>query len=93
MMDVGELKHRILLETISRSQNSVGQLVEVWTAVGSLWAKMEDATGSEGERDDIVSAAQKTDFTIRFRALNATDFRLVYNTQVFDIEDIKGRRV
>jgi head-tail adaptor len=89
MMDVGELKHRILLETISRSQNSVGQLVEVWTAVGSLWAKMEDATGSEGERDDIVSAAQKTDFTIRFRALNATDFRLVYNTQVFDIEDVK----
>jgi head-tail adaptor len=89
MMDAGELKHRILLETIARSQNTVGQLVEVWTAVGSLWAKMEDATGSEGERDDIISAVLKSDFTIRFRALNATDFRFVYNTQVFDIEFIK----
>tara|TARA_R110000851_G_scaffold321940_1_gene487663 strand:- start:860 stop:1180 length:321 start_codon:yes stop_codon:yes gene_type:complete len=88
-MEVGQLKHRLIIQTVSRVQNSVGQLIETWTDSVTVWTKKEDGSGTEGERNDIVSNAQKSEFTIRYRTINATDYRLSFNSQIYDIEGVE----
>lgn len=88
-MEIGDCKHRVLIQTVSRSQNNTGQLVETWSNVGTVWAKKEDAAGIEGEQKQIVSNSQKSDFTIRYRTIDAVNYRLSFNSQLYDIEGVE----
>lgn len=82
------MKHRVIIQTVSRQQNSVGQLVETWSDLTTVWTKREDGGGSESEKSDIVTATQRTNFVIRFRSIDATDYRLNFDGKLYDIEAV-----
>jgi SPP1 family predicted phage head-tail adaptor len=87
-MDVGELKHRISVEAVTMEQDAVGQLVETWTEQTKVWAKREDGGGTEGEKSDIVTTTQRTNFIIRFRTIDAVTNRIQFQSKIYDIEAV-----
>lgn len=87
-MAIGDLKHRVTIQTVSREQNNVGQLVETWIDSVTVWTKKEDGGGTEAEKSDIVTATQRTNFVIRFRSIDATGYRLKFNGLLYDIEAV-----
>lgn len=87
-MAIGDLKHRVTIQTVAREQNSVGQLVETWSDLTTVWTKKEDGGGTEAEKSDIVTATQRTNFYVRFRAIDATGYRLKFNGLLYDIEAV-----
>lgn len=62
--------------------------METWSDLTTVWAKREDGGGSESEKSDIVTATQRTNFVIRYRSIDATNYRLKFNGLLYDIEAV-----
>jgi SPP1 family predicted phage head-tail adaptor len=45
-MKSGDLRHRIVLEQPVRSKNTMGEQIDTFTAVTTVWAAVEPLTGS-----------------------------------------------
>jgi len=76
--DPGELRRRITIEEVERTQDSYGEDQKEWTEVASRRAKIEDLAGNlvtEGPEPQALSAAR---LTFRYyRGLSPTTHRLV----------------
>jgi len=90
-MRIGQLKYRIKLQTYSSATNAeTGQVVRTWADSETVWADVEWKSGDEGEKDEVITQTQKVDFVLRWRsAINANDYRIVFDNDVFDIESVK----
>lgn len=100
-MEAGKLDRRITIQRATISQNDLGEEVEVWADLATVWAAAKPV--SDGERRERmvsgeVSASAETRFTIRWSStvegVNPKD-RISYDGIVWDIWSAKeiGRRV
>ena len=90
-MKIGDLKYRIKLQTYSSATNAeTGQVVRTWSDSETVWADVDWKIGVERENDDVITQTQKVDFVVRWRSvINANDYRIVFDNDVFDIESVK----
>jgi SPP1 family predicted phage head-tail adaptor len=90
-MNAGQLRYRIILQTYAAATNAnTGQSVRTWSDSETIWADVEWRTGTESEKNDIITQTQKTDFLIRYRtAVNANDYRIKFDDNVYDIESVE----
>lgn len=66
-MQAGKLRHRIVLQQATTSQNSFGELTPSWAAVsgGTVWASVEALSGREFLDSRQIEA--QVDYRIRLR--------------------------
>ena len=92
----GKLDRRITIQQRTVSGNAYSEPIETWTTLATVWAGVEyPITGSDEETSDNLNVArQRAIFTIRY--IDSVDFisRILYGTEIYDIERISevGRR-
>ncbi len=63
MIAVGRKRKRLVLESVSKTQDAFGQARETWTAVGTFWAEIKALSGRE-----LVNAKEiKADVSVQIK--------------------------
>lgn len=97
-MKAGKLDRRILIEKKAVVQNDLGEEVETWTTLATVWGSKQDISDGERVAAAEVSATITTRFRIRYSSavavVNPGDHRLSYDGKIWDIWGVKeiGRR-
>ena len=87
---IGEMDREITFqEPIKEIQEASNEVVITgWQDVVTVWAKVEDRTGSEVFEGEQVEAVRGTLFTIRFREVDIT-WRISFDGDFYNIESIE----
>lgn len=94
-MNLGKLDRQITLEQAAETRNGYGEVLKDWAPLGTVWAQVRYAAGTETTDNAQVQAVQRVEFTVRYRpdALH-TRFRVQYAGNAYEIEAVAeiGRR-
>ena len=90
-MDGGSLRHRVVLQTPTVTQNAYGEPVQSWSTIVTVWARVEPTSGKE--RFAAMQQQSEIDHRIVCRyqsALStlAADDRATWNGKTFDIKSV-----
>jgi SPP1 family predicted phage head-tail adaptor len=88
-MNPGILRSRIIIEQKVFADNGFGGHTETWSALATVWAKVEHLSGRELQMAQQVSPEITYEITIRYRSDVTTNCRINYAGQHFDIRDVK----
>ncbi len=96
-LNPGTLDRRVTIQTRSTTNDAYNTPIETWTDTTTVWCGVEYPKTGSGENyaDNVLIASRVAVFTIRYYAtLSASENRLKYETEIFDIERIGeiGRR-
>lgn len=91
MIAIGSLRYRIVLQTYtSTTSAATGQQVRSWSDSETVWADVKWSSGTEDEKNDVIVQTQKVEFTVRYRsAINANDYRIKFENELYDIESVE----
>ncbi len=88
--NVGELDRRVTIQQQNTVKDIYNQDVDgAWVAFKTVWASVEDSTGSEQLLSDQITATRITTMTIRYLSGVTEMMRIVYAGRVYDIESIE----
>lgn len=92
---IGDLRHRMRLEVVTRVPDGAGGAEETWSLVAELWAAVKPLSGEEGLAADRIAGRASHEVVVRYRPGVMPAMRLVLGTRTFDIRavlDIDERR-
>ena len=90
---IGEMRNKIILQPLTASTDAAGgQSVSFSSSNITVWAKVENASGSEGSFGDQIRPTANYTFTIRYIAAISPKYRISYNSKFFNIQHIKSIR-
>jgi len=84
-MRAGRLRHRVSIEQFSATTDEVGDPVETWTPVDTVWANVLPISGREFFASKQVNAETTHRVFMRYRAALTANHRLVFQGRVLDI--------
>jgi SPP1 family predicted phage head-tail adaptor len=84
----GQLDRRIVIQGYTTSTDAFGEVVKSFTTLATVWAKVEEKSGKEGEDGNQIVASKKVEFFIRYRSDINEQMRIVYNNETYKIETI-----
>lgn len=82
---IGDLRHRVQIETAARTSDGGGGAVITWTLVAEVWAAIWPRSADEGLTLDRVAGRATHDIWIRFRSDVKPEMRIRFGARVFDI--------
>ncbi len=82
---IGRLRHRLTLETASRTPDGGGGAVKDWSAVAQLWGQIRPTIGTEIVAADGIKGRVSHEITLRYRADVVPAMRLVSGSRRFEI--------
>lgn len=90
-MRAGALRQRVTFQTATITQNSVGEPVNSWSNIGTVWARVEPLAGKE--RFAAMQQQADVDYRITCRysstvAALAPEDRATWNGKTFDIKSV-----
>lgn len=92
----GQLDRRITIQSRTTAANAYNEPVETWSDVATVWAKIDYPVTASDEAtiQGLNLATTRVEFTIRHRADVNFITRVLYNSEVFDVERISeiGRK-
>lgn len=87
-MRAGRMDRRIVLQSVSRTQDAAGEPIETWAALATVWADVSPIRGNERFVDNQEKAERTTRFRIRHRSDITADNRISYGGNIYDIEAV-----
>lgn len=90
-INIGQMYHKIRIMTTSdKSLNDLGEPEFKYTGQGYFYAHVENAGGSETEKNDVKVFSEKKKFTIRYENESAIDANaiIIHNSKVYDVERV-----
>lgn len=87
-LDPGKLRHRVKLQTLTRTPDAGGGYTETWTDTATVWAAVEPLQGTERLRAMQVSPTLSHRIRMRYRANVTSAMQAVYNGRAFDITSV-----
>lgn len=92
----GELTERIAIEQRTSTVDALGQAIETWSTVATVWAKPEPLAGREFFAAGQTQAAAQIRFTLRHRAGITDAMRVIWRAEPYAIVappiDVAGAR-
>lgn len=92
---IGRLRHRLTLESVSRTPDGGGGASESWTTVATVWAEITPTGGAEAMDADALTGRISHQIVFRYRSNVAPAMRLRSGSRTFEITaviDIDERR-
>jgi len=86
---LGEMRNRIALQSLSTSTDSGGGQSASFSTALTVWAKVENLSGTENRFGDQLEARSNYRFTIRFYSALTEKFRISFDSKTFNIKHIK----
>ncbi len=86
-MRPGKLRHRLTIQEFTETRDELGDPVETWKDVATVWGSIEPLSGREYYTAEQVNADVTHKVTIRYRAVEVKN-RVLFGDRVFLIESI-----
>jgi SPP1 family predicted phage head-tail adaptor len=87
-LEFSRLDRRVTVQRRTLTQDGAGEAIESWTDDATVWAEARDPKGRELFQADQRAAQIDRVFVLRWRAINQKDYRILYENDVYDIEEI-----
>lgn len=87
-MRVGQLKHRVTVKYLNSGQDDIGQPVQTWSDLASIWADIRHLNGSESLRADADSSIVKASIRIRRRTDVTPAMRVYHGSTIYEIKAV-----
>lgn len=90
-MRIGRLRHRIVIEQATETQDGSGFPAPSWATYATRWAAVEPMTGRERFEGAQFESAVDTKFTVRHDSLTAAitpKMRISYDSRYFEIDAV-----
>lgn len=84
-MEIGKLKHRVILEAYTTTRDSFGAEIKDWIEVGTVWANIEPVSGKEYFSSKQINAEVTTKITIRHLAEINPKMRVLFKNRIFEV--------
>lgn len=84
-MEPGRLRHRVIVEQVSRIPDTMGQGTETWTTFTTLWADIQPLRGRELFEAQKSASEVTAKIITRYRAGISPTWRLKYGNIVYKI--------
>jgi SPP1 family predicted phage head-tail adaptor len=81
----GDLRHRVFLESATRTSDGAGGSTTEWSAVAEVWAAIWSRTVEEDFTLDRLAGTASHDIWIRYRSDVTPDMRFRCGARIFDI--------
>lgn len=95
-MKAGQLRHRVTFQRKIEDVDDIGQPLDEWVHVCTVWACIEDQSGKEIETSQSEHSLINCVITIRNRRDILADMRAVYDGVYYDIKAVlnsKNKRI
>lgn len=86
----GTLNKRVILQTVSRVSNGGGGFTPTWADTTTLWAHLDELSGSEAFEAQQIASKVTHRVTIRYRTSVTPQQRLKYGTRILKIESVRN---
>lgn len=87
-MRAGSLRHRVMVQEVTRTPDDSGGFTESWATIATVWAHVRASAGRESIERGAVTVTQRWVVTMRHRAMSPQD-RLVWGTRVLEVETVE----
>jgi SPP1 family predicted phage head-tail adaptor len=87
-MDAGKLNSRIKLQSLSSGQDSIGQPVQTWTDVATVWGNIKHLSGNSAIKSDADTSLVKASIRIRRRTDINAGMRVLFGSISYDIKAV-----
>jgi SPP1 family predicted phage head-tail adaptor len=85
---IGDLRHRIAIETPQRVSDGGGGAVETWDLVAEVWASMRPLSGTERSEADGLAGTVTHEVMMRHRDGLGGGQRLRLGDRIFDLRAV-----
>jgi SPP1 family predicted phage head-tail adaptor len=87
-MEAGRLDKRVTIQSQASTRNSIGEPVQTWSDVATIWASVEPVQGREFWAQQQVQSEVTTRVRIRYREGVTASMRVLYGSRVYDIRSV-----
>ncbi|MCX7177699.1 MAG: phage head closure protein [Proteobacteria bacterium] len=87
-MQAGKLKRRIILQQLVAGQDTIGQPVQTWSALATVWASILLKNGAQTIRADADVSIIQASIRIRRRTDVTAGMRVLDGANVYDIKAV-----
>ncbi len=87
---VGEMKHRIAIETKTRVTDGMGGGTITWANFSTVWSKIEPRSANETFWAKHLEHRVTHKITIRYLAGVTSEMRIVFGARVFQIKGVRN---
>lgn len=87
-MDAGRLDKRITIQSVAVTRNAIGEPIQSWADVATVWAAVEPVQGREFWEQQQVQSEVTTRIRIRYRAGITAAMRVVYGSRLLNIRSV-----
>lgn len=81
----GDLRHRVIIESATRTSDGAGGSTTEWEARAEVWAAIWSRTADESFSLDRISGTASHDIWIRYRSDVTPDMRIRCGSRIFDV--------
>lgn len=92
MVTIGKLDQRVTLRDLAGAVDSIGQPVQTWVDVATLWANVRYNSGAESIKADADTSVVKASIRLRYRSDVVASMRVVHGGTVFEIKAVLPNR-
>lgn len=85
-MRAGALNTRVTIQSRSTAQDEIGQPIDSWQAVATVWADVRPGTGLEAVRAGAPVSVVRSSIRIRRRSDVTNAMRVLVGSTVYEIE-------
>ena len=91
-MSPGDLDQRVTFERLQSGTDEIGQPIESWLTLGTVWAAVEPQAGREFVAAGALQSQLTTKIRVRHRpGINSGD-RVIHDGRVYDIQSVVDYR-
>lgn len=85
---VPQMNSRVTLQARSASVDALGQPVETWSDVATVWANIRHPSGLSAIKADADVSIVKASIRIRYRTDIDAGMRVVHGARIYDIQAV-----
>lgn len=88
---IGEMRNRIVIQSLGTSTDSGGGQTASFSTATTVWAKIENLSGTESSFGDQIEDRANYRFTIRYYSALTPKHRISYNSKLFNIQHVASQ--
>lgn len=91
-LNAGDLRRRVRIERRGTGTDAIGQPLDTWEEVATVWADIRGQTGMgtiTRQQEGIPASVERYSIRIRYRDGITAGMRVVYGAHVFDIRQVR----
>lgn len=87
-MRAGRLRHRVVIQILTKAKNSMGEWYETWATWATVWASIEPNSGKNYFEGMQANSEVQGKIVIRYRTGVEPTMRVKYGNRYFNIISI-----